>query len=90
MAPPKESIDDRVVAARHIVKLFNPERYCFLILSFLTAAFVFYVAVQAYLSPTGNKTGTFMAFFGSGGIVAFNISRLLTMFNRVIDKVFLR
>jgi hypothetical protein len=90
MAPTKESTKDRVESARELVKLFRFERYSYLLLSLFTAVFVIYVGWQAYTEPVSDKVVTAVALFGSGGLVAFNISRLLVMFNKVIDAVFLK
>jgi hypothetical protein len=88
MAPSKESSKERMESAREIVNLFRLERYSYLSLSFLTAAFVVYVGYQAYTDPVANKLATATVLCGSGGLVTFNISRLLYMFNKIIDAVF--
>jgi hypothetical protein len=90
MAPQDETTADRVESAKAIVKLFSLERYSFFAVSLITAAFVVYVGVQAVLYPAGNKLATLGALFGSGGVVTFNIARLLSMFNKVIDAVFVK
>jgi hypothetical protein len=88
MAPKSETTADRAESARAIVKLFSLERYCYLALSLVTAAFILYVGYQAIESPTGDRVATACALCGSGGVVTYNIGRLLNMFNRVIDAVF--
>ena len=90
MAPSKETTRERMESARELVKLFRYERYSYLLLSLVTASFVIYVGWQAIASPIDNKIPTVIALCGSGGIVTFNISRLLVMFNKVIDAVFLK
>jgi hypothetical protein len=90
MAPARESTRERMESARELVNLFRLERYSYLFLSCLTAAFVIYVGWQAYTSPIDNKIPTVVVLFGSGGVVTFNISKLLVMFNKVIDAVFLK
>jgi hypothetical protein len=90
MAPSKESTKERMESAREVVNLFRLERYSYLALSFITAVFVIYVGCQAYLDPGANKLATASVLCGSGGLVTFNISRLLYMFNKIIDAVFAR
>jgi hypothetical protein len=86
MASPTQT-DQRFATAERLVKLFWPERFAYLVLSMLTAAVVVYVGIQVIRDPTQSKT-SLIPIFGSGGIVAFNIGRLLSMFNRVLKVVF--
>jgi hypothetical protein len=90
MAPPRESTKERTEAAKELVKLFRLERYSYLFLSCITAIFVIYVGIQAYVNPIDNKVATASVLCGSGGIVTYNISRLLVMFNKVLDAVFVK
>lgn len=86
MAPTKDS-DQRFKTAEQLVKLFWPERFAYLGLSVLTAALVVYIGAQVLRDPSAGKT-SLIPLFGSGGVVAFNIGRLLSMFNKVIKVVF--
>ena len=81
------SQQDKLDTASKLVKLFWPERFAYLALSVLTAALVIYIGLQVVRDPSASKT-SLIPLFGSGGIVAFNIGRLLSMFNKVIKVVF--
>jgi hypothetical protein len=85
--PPLTDQQIRMEIARDIVQLFNPERYTYMVLSAVAALIVIVecgIAIhsQSLMSTTG------VTLFGSGGVVTFNLGRLLTMFNKVIEKVF--
>jgi hypothetical protein len=86
MSSPTQS-DQRFATAERLVKLFWPERFAYLALSLLTAAVVIYAGVQIISDRSHSETALGLL-FGSGGIVAFNIGRLLVMFNRVLKVVF--
>lgn len=78
--------DERFTLAKSIVQLFWPERYTYLGLSFITAVLVIWVGYKSITQP-GTQGAAAGVFFGSGGIVTFNIGRLSTMFNKVFDAV---
>ena len=77
----------RLQIARDIVKMFNPERITYLVLSGLTALIVVgECAITVHSKSDMVASGATL--FGAGGVIAFNLARLLTMFNIVIEKVF--
>ena len=95
----KESCDDpwyaplvadtpqnRLDVAKQIVELFRWERFTYLAVSLLTALIVILVGLQA--RKDNAPISDLSLLFGSGGIIAFNVSRLLTMFNTVLGAVF--
>jgi hypothetical protein len=88
-APPNPQTEQqiRMGIARDIVLLFNPERYTYMILSGL-AALIVLVECSIAIKNHSIQTSTGATLFGSGGLVAFNLGRLLTMFNTVIENVF--
>ncbi len=77
----------RLEIARDIVQMFNPERITYLVLSGLTALIVIVeCAITVHTKSDMAVSGATL--FGAGGVIAFNLARLLTMFNTVIEKVF--
>ena len=80
--------DDRLAVARDIVRMFALERYTYLFFSAVSAVMVLAVAYQTITKP-GVTLAELAGLLGSGGIVAFNIGRLLLMFNRVLEVVFM-
>ena len=84
---PRSEQQERLETAERIVKLFTMERYMYLALSFLTALIVILeTAITVHNHDAMSTLG--VTLLGSGGVVAFNLGRLLTMFNTVIDRVF--
>jgi hypothetical protein len=77
----------RLEIAKTIVGIFLPERIVYIALSAITAGLVIFMGAQALGNPP-IKQSALAALFGSGGVVAFNLARLLTMFNTVIERVF--
>jgi hypothetical protein len=77
----------RLEVALQIVEIFRWERFSYLGLSFLTACIVIFAGYKAF-QDAHLSSSELTLLFGSGGIVGFNISRLLTMFTTVIEKVF--
>jgi len=77
----------RLEIARQIVQMFKPERIIYLSLSAITAAIIVYEAALT-IHDKSQIISAGATLFGAGGIVAFNLARLLTMFNVVIAKVF--
>ena len=83
----------RLKVATSIVSIFLPERIAYLTLSGLTAVLVIWQSWQILNSPdmlhdSSIRTTALATLLGSGGVVAFNLARLLTMFNSVLLKVF--
>jgi hypothetical protein len=68
-------------------QLFRWERFSYLGLTFLTACVVIFVGFEAITKP-GASLSSASLMFGSAGIVTFNIARLLTMFNVILESVF--
>jgi hypothetical protein len=88
--PPNELDEEkRLEIARKIVRIFLPERVVYISLSAISAALVIYVGAQVLQSEDPGKYKSLGMIFGSGGVVAFNLARLLHMFNTIIDKVFM-
>lgn len=85
--PAADTHTARVATAKLIVNMFWPERFTYLLLSAGTACLVVFEATQALHDPA-KRIATIGSLFGSGGVVAFNLARLLTMFNKVIATVF--
>jgi hypothetical protein len=81
--------EKRLEIARKIVRIFLPERVVYISLSAISAALVIYVGAQVLQSHEADKYKSLGMIFGSGGVVAFNLARLLHMFNTIIDKVFM-
>ena len=77
----------RLQIAKEIVEMFKPERITYLSLSAMTAALVIYEAAQT-IHDKSAMGSTVATLFGAGGVVAFNLARLLRMFNEVIARVF--
>ncbi len=73
--------------AKQIVELFRWERFTYLFVSLLTALMVVYVGYQTFMKG-GTSRSDLVLLFGSGGIIAINVGRLLTMFNKVLANVF--
>jgi hypothetical protein len=84
-APSDQQI--RLGIAREIVAIFLPERLVYMSLSAVTAALVIYVSFQV-IHDSSKQVAAAGTLLGSGGIVAFNLARLLTMFDTVIERVF--
>ena len=85
--PPDSTANDRFEVAQRIVQLFRWERFCYLGLTFITACVVIIVGVQVLTKRDASLTSASLL-FGSAGVVTFNISRLLNMFNVIILQVF--
>lgn len=85
---PQLSANERFEVAERIVQLFRWERFSYLGLTFLTACVVIFVGFEAITKP-GASLSSASLMFGSAGIVTFNIARLLTMFNVILESVFI-
>src|SRR5947209_3088014 len=77
----------RLQVARDIVHIFAIERITYLVLSGLTALIVI-VECAITVQTKSDMMASGATLFGAGGVIAFNLARLLTMFNTVITKVF--
>jgi len=86
--PTESTADDRFEVAQKVVKLFRWERFSYLALTFITACVVIAVGVQDLFFKKDASVSSAILLFGSTGVVTFNISRLLNMFNVIISQVF--
>jgi hypothetical protein len=84
---PDSTAQDRFEVAQRIVQLFRWERFSYLGLTFITACVVIIVGFQD-ITKKDASVGSAGLLFGSAGVVTFNISRLLNMFNVIILQVF--
>jgi uncharacterized membrane protein len=80
--------EKRLKVAREVVDMFFAERVIYLVLSIISAAVVIFTGWQMLQNKPDTRPATLGLLFGTGGVVTFNLARLLTMFNTVIDKVF--
>lgn len=81
------SAGERLVLAERIVALFQAERIIYLSLSAIAFIVTITVGIQAIKQPNASIAAA-TAIFGSSGIVAISISRLLLIPNKVFKIVF--
>jgi hypothetical protein len=88
--PPNELDEERrLEIASKIVRIFLPERVVYISLSTISAVIVIYMGAQLLRSEDSAKYTSLSVMFGSGGVAAYSLARLLHMFNTIIDKVFM-
>lgn len=81
-------LQDKVNAAKEITMLFRMERYAYLACSALAVALLFYCAMR--LLQNGEKVDPVVigSFFGSGGLFTFSTGRLIFMWTKIVDIIF--
>ena len=94
-AKPKKKPDDltkRLEAAKEITKLFQVERYIYTACCGAAVALLVFCAISLFTdsskeSDWTDKIPVLTALFGSGGLITYSTSRLIFMWNKIIEII---
>lgn len=76
---------DRVDAVRQIMKIFQPERICYLVAATVSIGIILYCGVR--IIGTQPTAASLTGIFGSSGLISIGMGRLLTMWSQALRLV---
>lgn len=81
------NFNDKIEAARQITALFKMERYAYVSSCAIAVGLLIFCAFDIIRTKPPNYSVLLGSLFGSGGLIAYSVGRLIFMWNKVVDLV---